>query len=76
MMSGDRLFDDNDAVPAPRTGILLDPSKGEFKQDSYVVNACEGMLELNKVFKMIDDNMTSMQEWSYGSKFQLKREIK
>ena len=64
MLSKDRFSDVNDAVPAPRTGILSDISEGEFRQDSEVVSACEGMFELDTAFKRIDEVMTWMQEWS------------
>ena len=35
--------------------------------DSDAVNACDGMYELKKAFKGIDDVITSMQEWSMTS---------
>ena len=62
------LFDDNDADPASRTGILRDTSSGKLKRDSEETSACDCMLELNEAFKKIDDVMTSLQERSADSK--------
>ena len=60
-------FDDNNADPESRTGILRDTSSGKFMRDSEDANACEGMLELDKAFKKIGDVMTSLQERSSDS---------
>ena len=67
MTRNDDLFDEHNAYPAPRTGILPDPSNGEFTRDSEDDSACDGMLEINKAFKRIDDVMTSLQERSLDS---------
>ena len=56
------LFDDNNADPASRTGFLQDPSSGKLKRDSEKTSVCDGMLELNKAFKRIDDVMTFCKE--------------
>ena len=58
------LFDDNDADPESRTGILQDTSSGKLKRDSEETSACDCMLELNEAFKKIDYVMTSLQERS------------
>ena len=61
------LFEEHNADPAPRTGILQDPSNGEFTRDSEDDSACESMLEINEAYKRIGDVMTSLQERSLDS---------
>ena len=60
-------FDDNDANPESRTGILLDTSSGKLERESDEDYACPGMLKLNDAFNKIGDVMTSLQERSSDS---------